>query len=67
MEPRTLWVIFGILVIVAMLFAGLLPLPGERDDSTPLVQPSPPGQSPGPTAPRAPEGRLPVEPPPPRQ
>lgn len=54
MNPRIVWVIVGIAVIVAMLFFGLLPLPGQKDNVTPTAQPSPPGQSPTPTKPGGP-------------
>jgi hypothetical protein len=54
MDKRIIWVIVGIAVIIAMLFSGLLPLPGQKDNVTPLTQPSPPGNSPLPTAPKGP-------------
>jgi len=44
MSNRTLWIIIG--VIVVMLFGGLLPLPGQKDNVTPYTEPSPPAQSP---------------------
>lgn len=54
MNQRIVWVIVGIAVIVAMLFSGLLPLPGQKDNVTPTAQPSPPGKSPEPTRPSGP-------------
>ena len=42
-EPRNIWVILGILIVIALLFAALMPLPGQRDDTTPLVEPAPGG------------------------
>ncbi len=54
MSPRIVWVIVGIAVIVAVLFAGFLPLPGQKDNVTERTQPSPPGQSPTPTRPTGP-------------
>ena len=52
----TTWIIVAIIGIAILLFAGLLPLPGQKDNVTPHTQPSPPGQSP--------EARTPVGPPP---
>jgi len=46
MSNRTLWIIIGVIVIVVMLFGGLLPLPGQKDNVTPHTEPSPPAQSP---------------------
>lgn len=54
MDNRIIWVIVGIAAIIAMLFSGLLPLPGQKDNVTPLTQPLPPGKSPQPTAPTGP-------------
>lgn len=45
MSNRTLWVVLGIVVIVVMLVAGFLPLPGQKDNVTPLTEPAP-SQSP---------------------
>jgi len=36
---RTSWVIVGIVAIIVILFAGLLPLPGQKDNVTPSTQP----------------------------
>jgi hypothetical protein len=41
MGNRTLWIVLGFIVIVLMLIAGLLPLPGQKDNVTPHSQPSP--------------------------
>jgi len=46
MSNKTLWIIICVIVIVVMLLAGLLPLPGQKDNVTPHTEPSPPGQSP---------------------
>ena len=54
MNPRIVWVIVGIGVIVAVLFAGFLPLPDQKDNVTPRTQPSPAGKSPEPTTPKGP-------------
>jgi hypothetical protein len=54
MNPRIVWVIVGVGVIIAVLFAGFLPLPGQRDNVTPTTQPSAPGKSPAPTKPSGP-------------
>ena len=52
----TIWIIVAVIGIAILLFAGLLPLPGQKDNVTPHTQPSPPGQSP--------QARTPVGPPP---
>lgn len=49
-----IWIPIAILVIVAMAFAGLLPLPGQKDNVTTHTQPAPPGTSPVPTPPQGP-------------
>jgi hypothetical protein len=41
MSNRTLWVVIGIIVIVIVLLAGFLPLPGQKDNVTPSTQPAP--------------------------
>jgi len=45
MRNRTIWIVLGCIVIVLMLMAGLLPLPGQKDNVTPLTEPAPSGQS----------------------
>jgi hypothetical protein len=62
MKPRNIWIILGILIIVALLFAGLMPLPGQKEGTTPHVEPTPPGKTLVPTPPTGPEGGLPIEP-----
>ena len=46
--------LLAVVVMVFVLYAGLLPLPGQDDNVTPHSQPSPPGESPVPTPPREP-------------
>lgn len=46
MSNRTLWIVIGVIVILVMLFGGLLPLPGQKDNVTPLTEPSPSAQPP---------------------
>lgn len=46
MDNRTLWVIIGIIAIVVILFAGFLPLPGQKDNVTPFSEPRPPAPAP---------------------
>lgn len=41
MSNRTLWVVVGVIVIVLMLLAGFLPLPGQKDNVTPSTEPAP--------------------------
>ena len=45
-SPITTWAIIAIVAVVVLLFAGLLPLPGQKDNVTPHVQPSAPGTQP---------------------
>jgi hypothetical protein len=45
-----IWIAVAILVIVLLAFAGLLPLPGQKDNVTPMTQPG----SPSVTAPKGP-------------
>ena len=61
MKPRIVWVIIGVAVIVAVLFAGFLPLPGQKDNVTPKSQPSPAGKSPEPTQPKGPPEKQDVQ------
>ena len=37
-----IWIPVAILVIVVLAFAGLLPLPGQKDNVTPMTQPGSP-------------------------
>ena len=61
-SPMTTWVIIAIIAIVILLFAGLLPLPGQKDNVTPNVQPSAPGTQPQVKAPTGPPPSPPSEP-----
>jgi hypothetical protein len=61
-SPMTTWVIVAIVAIVILLFAGLLPLPGQKDNVTPHTQPSAPGTSPQAQAPKGPPPSPPSEP-----
>ena len=56
---RMLLPVLGIIAIVVILFAGLLPLPGQKDNVTIHNQPSPPGQTPEPKAPTGPPATQP--------
>jgi hypothetical protein len=58
----TTWVIIAIVAIVVLMFAGLLPLPGQKDKVTPNVQPSAPGTQPQAEAPKGPPPSPPSEP-----
>ena len=56
---KTVLVILGIAVLIVMLVAGFLPLPGSRDRPGAHTRPSPPGESPTPSllkGPRADSG-----------
>jgi hypothetical protein len=58
----TTWIIVAIVAIVVMMFAGLLPLPGQKDNVTPHTQPAPPGTSPTAELPKGPPPSPPSEP-----
>jgi hypothetical protein len=49
-----IWVALGILVVVLLAFAGLAPLPGQKDVPSNLTQEAPPGKSPEPDKPSGP-------------
>ena len=49
---KTIWIIVAVLAIFIMLVAGLLPLPGQKDNVTPSTQPGSPTSS----APAVPTG-----------
>jgi hypothetical protein len=53
-SPLTTWIVVAVIGIVVLLFAGLLPLPGQKDKVTPHTQPSAPGTSPEAQAPKGP-------------
>src|SRR5687768_6058610 len=61
-RPVTTWVIIAIVAIVILMFAGLLPLPGQKDNVTPHTQPSAPGTQPQATLPSGPPPSPPSEP-----
>jgi hypothetical protein len=61
-SSKSTWIIIAIIAIVVLLFAGLLPLPGQKDNVTPNVQPSPPGTQPQVEAPKGPPPSAPSEP-----
>lgn len=68
MKPGIIWVVIGVVVILIVLAAGLLPLPGQADNPTPYSQPSPQGASPQPAQPGGPpHDSAPPPPPPPQQ
>jgi len=54
MKNKTTWIILAIIAIVILLVAGLLPLPGQKDNVTPMTQPAPAGTSPTPAPPKGP-------------
>jgi hypothetical protein len=63
---RTTWIIIvAVIGIVVFLFAGLLPLPGQKDNVTPLSEPGSSAKSPSPPSgpPERPAGEtgLPVQ------
>jgi hypothetical protein len=61
MNPNIVWVIVGIAVIIAVLFAGFLPLPDQKDNVTPTTQPAPAGTAPQPSAPQGPPEKQDVQ------
>lgn len=56
---KTTWMVIAVIVIIVALVAGLLPLPGQKDNVTPHSQPAPAGQSPQPTVPTGPPAKQP--------
>ncbi len=46
MKPKIWFVFLGIVAIVLILFAGVLPLPDRLDEPSPYTQPAPSGQLP---------------------
>ena len=61
-SSKSTWIIIAIVAIVIALFAGLLPLPGQKDNVTPHVQPSAPGTQPQVEAPKGPPPSPPADP-----
>jgi hypothetical protein len=59
---KGIWLVIGLVVLVVAVFAGLAPLPGEKDEPSPHVQPAPAGQSPEPTKPAGPPTDSPANP-----
>ena len=60
-SSKSTWIIIAIIAIVVALFAGLLPLPGQKDNVTPSVQPSAPGTQPKVEAPTGPPPSPPAD------
>jgi hypothetical protein len=58
---KSTWIIIAVVAIVILLFAGLLPLPGQKDNTTPSVQPSAPGTQPAAEAPKGPPPSPPAD------
>jgi hypothetical protein len=58
----TTWIIVAIVAIVVLVFAGLLPLPGQKDNVTPHSQPASAGGEPTAEAPKGPPASPPSEP-----
>jgi hypothetical protein len=50
---RAIWIVLGILFIILMAFAGFAPIPGQKDEPSPLSEESP-GRSPEPARPSGP-------------
>jgi hypothetical protein len=61
-RPYTTWIIVAIIAIVVLMFAGLLPLPGQKNNVTPHSQPAPEGQSPMAEVPKGPPPSPPSQP-----
>lgn len=58
----TTWIIIAVLAIVVLVFAGLLPLPGQKDNVTSHSQPAAAGGQPTAQAPKGPPPSPPSEP-----
>jgi hypothetical protein len=61
-SSKTTWIIIGVIIVVVALFAGFLPLPGQKDNETPHVQPSAPGTQPQAEVPTGPPASPPGDP-----
>ncbi|MGZ8154523.1 MAG: hypothetical protein ACXW2I_04635 [Burkholderiales bacterium] len=61
-KPLTTWIVVAVIAIVVLMFAGLLPLPGQKDNVTSHSQTAAPGQSPTVEAPKGPPPSPPSEP-----
>ena len=60
-SSKSTWIIIAVVAIVILLFAGLLPLPGQKNNTTPNVQPSAPGTQPQAEAPKGPPPSPPAD------
>jgi flagellar basal body-associated protein FliL len=60
-SSKSTWIIIAVVVIVVLLFAGLLPMPGQKNNTTPNVQPSAPGTQPAAEAPKGPTPSAPAD------
>jgi hypothetical protein len=58
----TTWIIIAVVAIVVLVFAGLLPLPGQKDNVTPHSQPAAAGGQPTAEVPTGPPASPPSEP-----
>ena len=58
----TTWIIVAVLAIVVLMFAGLLPMPGQKDNVTAHSQPAAAGGQPSAQAPKGPPASPPSEP-----
>jgi hypothetical protein len=66
MKPKVIWVVLGIVGIVLLVFAGLAPLPGQKDEPSALTQGGAPGKGSRPPLPSGPPHAKPGDPPPPQ-
>lgn len=60
-SSKSTWIIVAVVVIVVLLFAGLLPMPGQKNKTTPNVQPSAPGTQPAAEVPKGPAPSAPAD------
>jgi hypothetical protein len=49
-----IWIGLAVVLIIVLAVAGFLPLPGQKDNVTPMTQPSAPGSSPPAELPKGP-------------
>ena len=66
MKPSMLWVVLGVVGIVLLVFAGLAPLPGQKDNPDVLTEDRPEGKAAQPPLPSGPPHAKPDAPPPPQ-
>jgi hypothetical protein len=66
MKRSVIWVVLGVAGVVLLVFAGLAPLPGQKDEPSPLTEDVAPGKESRPPLPSGPPHAKPGDPPAPQ-